>query len=47
MHPDTLKYNERQEPGERQSCALLAKARDIQWDYKNIVRRKGKLERLS
>ncbi len=22
------------------------KARDIQWDYKNIVRRKGKLERL-
>jgi hypothetical protein len=24
----------------------LANARDIQWDYKNIVRRKGKLERL-
>ncbi len=24
----------------------LSKARDIQWDYKNIVRRKGKLERL-
>jgi hypothetical protein len=24
----------------------LAKARDIQWDYKNIVRRKGSLERL-
>jgi hypothetical protein len=24
----------------------LAKSRDIQWDYKNIVRRKGKLERL-
>ncbi len=24
----------------------LAKARDIQWDYKNIVRRKGQLERL-
>ncbi|MEZ4697370.1 MAG: DUF1801 domain-containing protein [Rhodothermales bacterium] len=24
----------------------LAKARDIQWDYKNLVRRKGKLERL-
>lgn len=22
------------------------KARDIQWDYKNIVKRKGKLERL-
>lgn len=24
----------------------LAKSRDIQWDYKNIVRRKGVLERL-
>lgn len=24
----------------------LTKARDIQWDYKNIVRRKGKLQRL-
>ena len=24
----------------------LAKARDIQWDYKNLARRKGRLERL-
>ncbi|PRD44584.1 DUF1801 domain-containing protein [Sphingobacterium haloxyli] len=24
----------------------LSKARDIQWDYKNVVRRKGKLIRL-
>ncbi|RYF13461.1 MAG: DUF1801 domain-containing protein [Flavobacteriales bacterium] len=24
----------------------LTKARDIQWDYKNIVKRKGQLERL-
>jgi hypothetical protein len=24
----------------------LTKARDIQWDYKNIVRRKGRLQRL-
>ena len=24
----------------------LAKAREIQWDYKNIVRHKGRLERL-
>lgn len=24
----------------------LDKSRDIQWDYKNIVKRKGKLERL-
>ncbi len=31
----------------RESLARwLAKARDIQWDYKNIVRRKGRLERL-
>ena len=32
---------------DRQSLKCwLEKARDIQWDYKNIVRRKGKLERL-
>lgn len=32
---------------DRKSLARwLAKARDIQWDYKNIVRRKGRLERL-
>jgi hypothetical protein len=24
----------------------LAKARDIQWDYRNLTRRKGRLERL-
>ncbi|MGF1657597.1 MAG: DUF1801 domain-containing protein [Verrucomicrobiales bacterium] len=24
----------------------LAKARDTQWDYKNIIRRKGRLERI-
>jgi hypothetical protein len=24
----------------------LAKSRDIQWDYKNIVKRKGRLERV-
>ncbi|WP_222164777.1 DUF1801 domain-containing protein [Edaphocola aurantiacus] len=24
----------------------LEKARDIQWDYKNLIKRKGKLERL-
>ena len=24
----------------------LKKAREIQWDYKNLIRRKGKLERL-
>ena len=26
--------------------ACLAESRDVQWDYKNIVRRKGRLERL-
>lgn len=32
---------------DRKSLARwLGKARDIQWDYKNIVRRKGRLERL-
>ncbi len=25
----------------------LGKARDIQWDYRNLVRRKGRLERLT
>lgn len=24
----------------------LAKARDIQWDYRNLIRRKGRLERV-
>ena len=24
----------------------LEEARDIQWDYKNLIRRKGRLERL-
>lgn len=26
--------------------AWLAEAREVQWDYKNIVRRRGRLERL-
>jgi hypothetical protein len=30
----------------RQLRRWLRKSRDIQWDYKNIVRRKGRLERL-
>jgi hypothetical protein len=25
----------------------LGKARDIQWDYRNLVKRKGRLERLT
>lgn len=31
----------------RQLARWLAKARDIQWDYKNLVRRKGRLQRLT
>ena len=27
-------------------CKWLEESREIQWDYKNIARRKGKLERL-
>lgn len=30
----------------RQLARWLAESRSIQWDYKNIVRRKGRLERL-
>jgi hypothetical protein len=29
-----------------QLARWLAEARDVQWDYKNLVRRKGRLERL-
>jgi hypothetical protein len=38
------------EVGQIDSAALqrwLQKSRDIQWDYKNIVKRKGRLERLT
>lgn len=37
------------DPADIDSDALgqwLAEAREIQWDYKNIVKRKGRLERL-
>jgi len=27
-------------------CKWLSESREIQWDYKNIVKRKGSLERL-
>jgi hypothetical protein len=30
----------------RRLIVSAAKARDVQWDYKNIARRKGRLERL-
>lgn len=44
MHDETRSYNHAQDPGAREICDLLA--REIQWDYKNIVKRKGRLERL-
>jgi len=37
-HPDQVQFNDLHR--------FLTKAREIQWDYKNIVKRKGVLERL-
>lgn len=39
-------YNEVNEIDEDELFRWLKKSREIQWDYKNIVKRKGKLERL-
>jgi len=39
-------YNEIKEIKSTELKRWLAKAEKIQWDYKNIVKRKGKLERL-
>jgi hypothetical protein len=39
-------YNDAAEIDKTALRRWLKKAREIQWDYKNIVRRKGKLERL-
>lgn len=39
-------YGDVSEIDEADLARWLAKAREIQWDYKNIVRRKGRLERL-
>lgn len=39
-------YNNTSEINSKDLKRWLAKARDIQWDYKNIVKRKGVLERL-
>lgn len=39
-------YNDAAEIKKTSLRRWLKKAREIQWDYKNIVRRKGKLERL-
>ena len=39
-------YNDLSEVNPDDLQRWLQKARDIQWDYKNLVKRKGKLERL-
>lgn len=39
-------YNEVSEVDGIELVRWLRKSREIQWDYKNIVKRKGKLERL-
>lgn len=39
-------YNSPEEINEADLQNWLKKAQSIQWDYKNIVKRKGKLERL-
>jgi hypothetical protein len=39
-------YNDVSEIKKSDLRRWLGKAQDIQWDYKNLVRRKGRLERL-
>jgi len=39
-------YNEAAEVKKKDLRRWLAKAQKIQWDYKNLIRRKGRLERL-
>ena len=39
-------FNESGEIKQKDLKRWLTKAREIQWDYKNLVRRKGRLERL-
>jgi hypothetical protein len=40
------RYTQADEVNVKDLARWLKKARDIQWDYKNIVRRKGRLVRL-
>lgn len=39
-------YNAAEEINTKDMKRWLKKSKDIQWDYKNIVKKKGKLERL-
>jgi len=41
-----VRYTAAEQVNTRKLERWLSEARDIQWDYKNIVRRKGHLERL-
>ena len=41
-----LRYTSADQVNRKDLKRWLTKAREIQWDYKNIVRRKGRLERL-
>jgi hypothetical protein len=41
-----VRYTAADQVNRRNLKRWLAQARDVQWDYKNIVRRKGRLERL-
>lgn len=41
------RYTEVEQVDTEKLASWLAEAREIQWDYKNIVRRKGLLERLT
>jgi uncharacterized protein YdhG (YjbR/CyaY superfamily) len=39
-------YNDSSEVNKKDLRRWLKKAQEIQWDYKNLVKRKGRLERL-
>ena len=41
-----IRYTAIEQVNKKDLMRWLSKARDIQWDYKNIVKRKGKLEKL-
>jgi hypothetical protein len=41
-----MRYTAADQVKKKDLTRWLKKARDIQWDYKNLVKRKGKLERL-
>ncbi len=41
-----MRYKAATEIKKKDLARWLKKARDVQWDYKNLVKRKGKLERL-